>query len=150
MERIKNTSPSILHSKSYTLHSLLLILHTTFFTVNPTPYILHSQSYTLHSSLCILQLLALQQRSEFDIEETLLVFFLILKSQHLPSPSSRVRPDVSKPCRSPAQQGGLYFKDQTAMLETVKARGCRISPHSYLWVFIFPHKFQLSMCTIYL
>ena len=47
--------------------------HSSFFTLNLTPCILHSQSSTLHSSLCILPLSALQQKSEFDLEETLLV-----------------------------------------------------------------------------
>ena len=52
--------------------------HPSFFTLNLTPSILHSQSYTLHSSLCILQLSALQQRSEFDIKETLHVYLYVL------------------------------------------------------------------------
>jgi hypothetical protein len=45
----------------------------SFLTLNLTPSILHSESSTLYSSLCVLQLPAIQQRSEFDIEETLLV-----------------------------------------------------------------------------
>ena len=67
-------------NKTVDTHTKPSSKNTSPFILNLTPSIPHSQSYTLHSSLCILQLSALQQRSEFDIEETLIVklFFLRL------------------------------------------------------------------------
>ena len=55
--------------------------HPSFSTLHLTPSVLNSQSSTLRSSLCILQLPALQQRSEFDIEETLLVYYEIIETK---------------------------------------------------------------------
>ena len=59
--------------KHITFHSSLLFLYPPIFTLNPSPSILHSASFNFQPYL--------HQRSEFDIEETLLVSINIVWPQ---------------------------------------------------------------------
>ena len=79
--------------KSDTPTMIQLTVNSIFF--NPRSPVLTSQSQTLcfslsilqppiHFSLCVLQLLALQQRLEFDIEENLLVSIILAEYYHIP------------------------------------------------------------------